>query len=60
MSPTQSPIATRVCNAMGLNAFADRAGRELPTGATMRGPTVQPEEALTAYELQIAQLAASG
>jgi DNA-binding CsgD family transcriptional regulator len=50
-----------MCNAMGLNAFADRAGRELrATGGTVRSPTVQPDQGLTAQESQIAQLAASG
>jgi len=48
-------------SAMGIEAFAERARRELQaTGATVRKPTVQTVSELTAQEAHIARLAASG
>ena len=48
-------------SAMGLEAFADRARRELQaTGETARKRTVEPTGELTAQEFQIARLAADG
>jgi DNA-binding CsgD family transcriptional regulator len=47
--------------AMGMEAFAERAGRELAaTGATARKRTVDTRDALTAQEAQIARLARDG
>jgi DNA-binding CsgD family transcriptional regulator len=47
--------------AMGAEAFAERAGRELAaTGETVRKRTVDTSEELTAQESQIAHLAADG
>jgi DNA-binding CsgD family transcriptional regulator/tetratricopeptide (TPR) repeat protein len=47
--------------AMGAEAFAERAGRELATtGETVRKRTVDTQEELTAQEAQIARLAAEG
>jgi ATP/maltotriose-dependent transcriptional regulator MalT len=47
--------------AMGMDAFAARAGRELKTtGETVRTRGVEHNRALTAQELQIARLAAEG
>jgi DNA-binding CsgD family transcriptional regulator len=47
--------------AMGMEAFAERARRELlATGETVRKRTVQASYELTAQEAQIAQLAADG
>jgi DNA-binding CsgD family transcriptional regulator len=47
--------------AMGMDAFAARAGRELKTtGETVRKRGVEHNRALTAQELQIARLAAEG
>jgi ATP/maltotriose-dependent transcriptional regulator MalT len=46
---------------MGVDAFADRARRELlATGETVRRRTVQTRDELTAQELQIALLARDG
>jgi DNA-binding CsgD family transcriptional regulator len=46
---------------MGMEAFADRAGRELAaTGETVRKRTVETAVDLTPQELQIARLAAEG
>jgi DNA-binding CsgD family transcriptional regulator len=48
-------------SAMGLEAFADRARRELlATGETARKRTAAPTGELTAQEFQIAQLAGEG
>ncbi|MEJ1109478.1 MULTISPECIES: LuxR C-terminal-related transcriptional regulator [unclassified Kribbella] len=47
--------------AMGMEAFAGRARRELnATGETVRRQTVDTQQELTAQELHIARLAASG
>lgn len=47
--------------AMGIDAFAERARRELSaTGETVRKRTVETREDLTAQEAQIARLAAEG
>jgi DNA-binding CsgD family transcriptional regulator/tetratricopeptide (TPR) repeat protein len=47
--------------AMGMEAFAERARRELlPTGETMRKRTVQTRYELTPQEMQIARLAGDG
>jgi DNA-binding CsgD family transcriptional regulator len=47
--------------AMGMDAFADRAGHELvATGETVRKRSVDAARQLTPQELQIARLAASG
>jgi DNA-binding CsgD family transcriptional regulator len=47
--------------AMGVEAFADRAGRELlATGETVRRRTVEAQGELTAQEAHIARLAADG
>jgi DNA-binding CsgD family transcriptional regulator len=47
--------------AMGMDAFADRAGHELvATGETVRKRTVDTAKQLTPQELQIARLAAAG
>ncbi|TCO42523.1 regulatory LuxR family protein [Kribbella antiqua] len=47
--------------AMGMEAFAARARRELSaTGETVRRQTVEKQKQLTAQELHIARLAASG
>jgi DNA-binding NarL/FixJ family response regulator len=47
--------------AMGIEAFAERARRELvATGGTARKRTVETREALTAQEAQVARLAAEG
>ena len=48
-------------NAMGMDAFAARAGHELAaTGETVRKRTVETTRDLTSQELQIARLAAEG
>lgn len=48
-------------SAMGLDAFADRAARELrATGEHPRKRTTQPTDTLTAHELHIARLVATG
>jgi DNA-binding CsgD family transcriptional regulator len=54
-------IAFEEFGAMGIDAFADRAGRELvATGETVRKRTVDTAQELTPQELQIARLAAAG
>jgi DNA-binding CsgD family transcriptional regulator len=54
-------VAHEMLSAMGLEAFADRARRELlATGATVRRRTVQARDELTAQERQIARLARDG
>jgi DNA-binding NarL/FixJ family response regulator len=46
---------------MGAEAFAERAARELrATGEHPRNRTAQPADALTAHELHIARLVATG
>jgi DNA-binding NarL/FixJ family response regulator len=46
---------------MGMKAFAERAGRELrATGEQPRGRTTQDADKLTAQELQVARLVATG
>jgi DNA-binding NarL/FixJ family response regulator len=46
---------------MGMNAFAERAARELrATGATARRRTVETSDHLTPREAQIARLASEG
>jgi DNA-binding CsgD family transcriptional regulator len=46
---------------MGIEAFAERASRELlATGETVRKPTVETRDELTAQERQIARLARDG
>ncbi len=46
---------------IGIEAFAERAARELrATGERPRKPTAQPTDALTAQELHIARLVATG
>jgi DNA-binding CsgD family transcriptional regulator len=46
---------------MGVEAFADRAARELrATGQTVRRRSTEPYDGLTAQELQIARLAGRG
>jgi DNA-binding NarL/FixJ family response regulator len=50
-----------MCTAMGVEAFAERARRELlATGETVRARGVETPEELTAQEAQIARLAADG
>ena len=46
--------------AMGMEAFAERAGRELATGETVRNRSVEAPSTLTAQELHIARLALEG
>ena len=54
-------VAYDELGAMGMDAFADRAGRELAaTGETVRKRAMQAERQLTPQELQIARLAAEG
>jgi DNA-binding CsgD family transcriptional regulator/tetratricopeptide (TPR) repeat protein len=53
--------AHEMCTAMGLEAFAERARRELlATGETVRDRGVETREELTPQEAQIARLAADG
>ncbi|WP_249027222.1 helix-turn-helix transcriptional regulator [Amycolatopsis lexingtonensis] len=53
--------AHAMTSSMGLEAFADRARRELlATGETARKRTAEPAEELTAQEFQIARLAREG
>jgi DNA-binding CsgD family transcriptional regulator len=53
--------AHEMCTAMGLEAFAERAGRELlATGAIARKRTVDTSGQLTVREAQIARLARDG
>ena len=57
----QLRAAHEMFTAMGADAFADRAGRELlATGETVRKRTVEPRGELTAQEMQIARLAREG
>jgi DNA-binding NarL/FixJ family response regulator len=50
-----------MCTAMGLEAFTERARRELlATGETVRDRGVEAREELTAQEAQIARLADDG
>jgi len=57
----QLRIAHRMLDAMGIDAFADRARRELAaTGATVRKRTVETTGELTAQETQVARLARDG
>jgi DNA-binding CsgD family transcriptional regulator len=54
----QLRTAHEMMTTMGLNAFADRAGRELlATGETVRKRTVETRDDLTAQEALIARLA---
>jgi ATP/maltotriose-dependent transcriptional regulator MalT len=57
----QLRTAHEMCTAMGLEAFAERARRELlATGETIRDRGVETREELTAQEAQIARLAGDG
>jgi DNA-binding CsgD family transcriptional regulator len=57
----QLRIAHEMFTAMGAEAFADRAGRELlATGETARKRTFETRDQLTAQERQIARLARDG
>jgi DNA-binding CsgD family transcriptional regulator len=57
----QLRTAHEMCTAMGLDAFAERARRELlATGETVRDRGVELTDELTAQEGQIARLAADG
>jgi DNA-binding CsgD family transcriptional regulator len=57
----QLRTAGEIFIAMGTEAFADRAERELlATGATVRKRTVESRDELTAQERQIARLARDG
>ena len=57
----QLNIAHEQLSAMGLEAFAERARRELlATGETARKRTAEPAEKLTPQEFQIARLAREG
>ena len=57
----QLRTAHEMFTAMGVEAFADRAARELlATGETARKRTVETSGALTAQETQIARLARDG
>jgi DNA-binding CsgD family transcriptional regulator/tetratricopeptide (TPR) repeat protein len=58
---TELRTAHDMLSAMGIEAFAERARRELlATGATVRKRTVQTVSELTAQEAHIARLAARG
>ncbi|HVQ98646.1 MAG TPA: AAA family ATPase [Mycobacterium sp.] len=59
---TQLRIAYNMFEAMGMEAFAERAGRELKaTGETARKPSVPTsDDQLTAQEAQIARMARDG
>ncbi len=58
---TQLRIAHDNFTAMGIEAFAERAGRELlATGETVRKRTVETRDDLTPQERQIAELAGDG
>jgi len=58
---TQLKTAHEMLAAMGAEAFAERARRELlATGETVRKRTVQAPDTLTAQEAQIARLARDG
>jgi ATP/maltotriose-dependent transcriptional regulator MalT len=57
----QLRIAREMLEAMGIEAFAERARRELlATGETVRKRTVETRDELTAQEVQIARLARDG
>jgi len=57
----QLRTAHEMLSHMGAEAFAARADRELrATGENPRARTTQPTDALTAHELQIARLVATG
>ncbi|WP_110851919.1 ATP-binding protein [Georgenia satyanarayanai] len=57
----QLRTAHQLLSDMGAEAFADRAARELrATGEHPRRRTAQPTDALTAHELHIARLVATG
>jgi DNA-binding CsgD family transcriptional regulator/tetratricopeptide (TPR) repeat protein len=57
----QLRTAHEMCTAMGVEAFAERARRELlATGETVRDRGVETREELTAQEAQIAGLAGDG
>jgi DNA-binding CsgD family transcriptional regulator/tetratricopeptide (TPR) repeat protein len=57
----QLRTAHEMCTAMGLEAFAERARRELlATGETVRSHGAEAREELTAQEGQIARLAGEG
>jgi DNA-binding CsgD family transcriptional regulator len=57
----QLRTAHKMFSDMGAEAFAERAARELrATGENPRKRTAQPSDALTAQELQIARLVATG
>ena len=57
----QLRIAHGVFDAMGMEAFAERAGRELlASGATVRRRTAGTRDQLTPQETQIAHLAGAG
>lgn len=57
----QLRTAHELLSAMGAEAFAERAARELQaTGEHPRKRTAQPTDALTAHELHIARLVATG
>jgi DNA-binding CsgD family transcriptional regulator len=54
-------VAHDELTSIGMDAFADRAGRELSaTGETVRKRSVATTQQLTSQELQIARLAATG
>jgi DNA-binding CsgD family transcriptional regulator len=58
---SQLRIAHQMLTSMGINAFAERAARELrATGATVRNRTAETTGDLTAQETQIAHLAGEG
>ena len=57
----QLRVAHQMLEAMGLEAFAERARRELAaTGETVRKRTVETRGELTAQEAQVAKLARDG
>lgn len=57
----QLRTAHEMLSGMGVRAFADRAGRELrATGEQPRKRATRPSDALTAHELHIARLVATG
>jgi DNA-binding CsgD family transcriptional regulator len=57
----QLRTAHEMCTAMGVEAFAERARRELlATGETVRANRAETREELTAQEAQIARLAGEG
>jgi DNA-binding CsgD family transcriptional regulator len=57
----QLRVAYEMLTEMGIDAFAERARRELlATGETVRKRTVETRDELTAQEAQIARLAADG